>query len=318
MGEAAIGSGILARDQQNRVLVSGTHRSGTTWLGNILAKSPGSLVMHEPFNRDGGIVGVKHWFPVISPDQDIYGPLVDSLLMGRNTRYKSSMPNPKLRDKIKTVLRPDGRRRTFRDALKRPPKTLILKDPLACLLAAHLLEQYQFRIVYTVKHPFAFYDSLLRVGWHKSLPIRDLESQLPGCLGGVTANSTYAAQAAAVWNLINSSALQLQRKHADRVLIVRHEDLCVRPEQEVISVTKFLGIDYVEEMSRYLDHTTNADTVLPPEGLVHEFSRNSGNLPERWRGRLSQVEMDDLSCGTVAIRHSLYPEATENSSGGAR
>ena len=32
------------------VLISGSHRSGTTWVGMILDKAPGTFYIHEPFN----------------------------------------------------------------------------------------------------------------------------------------------------------------------------------------------------------------------------------------------------------------------------
>ena len=36
----------------NPILVTGSHRSGTTWAGQMLATAPGIGYIHEPFNCD--------------------------------------------------------------------------------------------------------------------------------------------------------------------------------------------------------------------------------------------------------------------------
>ena len=40
-----------SRDATGPVLVTGSPRSGSTWVGNVLALAPGAGYIHEPFNR---------------------------------------------------------------------------------------------------------------------------------------------------------------------------------------------------------------------------------------------------------------------------
>ena len=52
-----------AQEMSNHVLVTGIHRSGTTFVGEVLAKSDGLFYFHETLNRNWGLEGVEHWFP---------------------------------------------------------------------------------------------------------------------------------------------------------------------------------------------------------------------------------------------------------------
>lgn len=54
------------------ILITGSHRSGSTWVGTMIAESPSVQYIHEPFNIDHppsiGICSAKfqHWYTYIS------------------------------------------------------------------------------------------------------------------------------------------------------------------------------------------------------------------------------------------------------------
>lgn len=47
---------------QNPILVTGSHRSGATFVGKMLALSPRIGYIDEPFHRVSGIEGINRWF----------------------------------------------------------------------------------------------------------------------------------------------------------------------------------------------------------------------------------------------------------------
>lgn len=47
---------------QNPILVTGSHRSGTAFVGKMLALSPRIGYIDEPFHRVSGIEGINRWF----------------------------------------------------------------------------------------------------------------------------------------------------------------------------------------------------------------------------------------------------------------
>ena len=58
----------------NGVLVTGSHRSGTTWVGKILAEAPETCYLHEPFKPGWHPPYAFASFPAISPpDRDNAG-----------------------------------------------------------------------------------------------------------------------------------------------------------------------------------------------------------------------------------------------------
>ena len=52
----------MYRSSYKLIAVTGLHRSGTTYLGNILSKSSSIFVLHEPFNRKQGLVGAPPFY----------------------------------------------------------------------------------------------------------------------------------------------------------------------------------------------------------------------------------------------------------------
>lgn len=67
------------------MLVTGSHRSGSTWVGRMIAASSTVGYIHEPFNLHHrlGICRAKfnYWFPYISKENEstYYKPIKDTL-----------------------------------------------------------------------------------------------------------------------------------------------------------------------------------------------------------------------------------------------
>ena len=60
------------------LLVTGSHRSGSTFVGNVIAKSRKFTHMSEPFHYEDGIRGVGYWFPYATVTKpNYYSKLVD-------------------------------------------------------------------------------------------------------------------------------------------------------------------------------------------------------------------------------------------------
>ena len=54
------------------ILVTGSHLSGTTWVGKMISQSPSVGYIHEPFSPhcEPGLCGAKfgYWFPYVSDE----------------------------------------------------------------------------------------------------------------------------------------------------------------------------------------------------------------------------------------------------------
>jgi hypothetical protein len=77
------------------ILVTGSHRSGTTWVGRIIASSPSVAYIHEPFHirHDPDVCPARfdHWFTyVCEENEDQYRKPIKEML--RQARRRSGVP----------------------------------------------------------------------------------------------------------------------------------------------------------------------------------------------------------------------------------
>ena len=88
------------------ILVTGAHRSGTTWVGKMLALAPGVAYLHEPFNPRFSAGRFDRYFIVVtSENEDRYAPELERVLELRydlaarlRTRRRPSAPESAVSD----------------------------------------------------------------------------------------------------------------------------------------------------------------------------------------------------------------------------
>jgi hypothetical protein len=141
------------------VLVTGAIRTGTTWVGETLARSPDLEYVWEPYNplvRAWPHARVPHFMTGPYDAQ----PLVDDIA----TALVGLRSGGRLLGHPESIAR-EARQRYRFAAARRAKRAALLKDPLAVLLARHLEERFGFRVVLCVRHPAGFVASCLRLGW---------------------------------------------------------------------------------------------------------------------------------------------------------
>lgn len=271
-----------------RIAVCGTHRSGTTLVGNLLAADRRTIQIVEPFSPAFGIDTVDRWFVFADSCGSKFRSTIDGFLAAKQVHFRASASR---RERLAHWIKPPRMQRAFAAARLVHPDRLIIKDPFLALAGQYLIDHHKFRIVYTVKHPGAFYASLLRVGWIH-LPLEDLVMQ--GALdAGVAAGATsMAARAAVFWNTINGHALAVKRKSPGSVSIWCHDAFCYAPLDETARVARELGIEFSQAMRRAVIRASSGDIVTPPAGTIHALVRNSRALSNAWR----EVVPADAEC----------------------
>lgn len=146
----------------NGILVSGLIRSGTTWVGRILATAENSIYIHEPFNPDSEWNACfplpSHMMHITSEYGGIYeGPFSKILklepLFRGNWRNQVSESIYRYIDKetngIKTQVIP------------------IIKDPVALFSIEWLVNTHHLKPVIVLRHPIGIVKSQIRLGWIK-------------------------------------------------------------------------------------------------------------------------------------------------------
>ena len=169
------------------VLVTGAPRSGSTWVGHILALSPRLCYVDEPFlptvrpvrsplrpyaARQGSCrFNFDTWFTYIDDRNAaaFLAPLRDTIAL----RY--SWPEAaRLVTGISTArsfLKGWGH---FVGAKQRGSVALV-KDPVAVFSAEWLADTFDMNVIVTIRHPLAFVGSLKKASWR--FPLQDLVKQ---------------------------------------------------------------------------------------------------------------------------------------------
>ncbi|MFQ5746588.1 MAG: sulfotransferase [Gemmatimonadota bacterium] len=295
------------------ILVTGSHRSGTTWAASMLALAPGTVLVDEPFHvrlprreltrprdrvlgaRQYGLGGLaRHWFT-----------------------WAPALPPGPARRAFERVL--EGRtRRVFR---RRDPRhwlpwrrrgRLIIKDPLACLSSEWIADGFGVRVLVLVRHPAAFAASLKRLGW--SFGFEDFRAQpalLEAHLAPYRADiesppSDIVDQAGLVWTCLYAVLSAYLERHPEW-LVRTHEALSLDPMAEFRGLYDALGLAWTPDVARGIaEHTGAGNPVAAPEGVVHELRRDSRANVRRWKEVLGPDEVERLRRRTAPVADRFY------------
>ena len=224
------------------ILVTGCHRSGTTWLGNLLAASPEVGYISEVFNLDHPMPGAcaarfPHQYMHLTEEngREYVRPL------GRTLGFRFDWA-----DAWRALRTPRRLRRLpqnaaqFQAARRRGLRPL-LKDPIAFFSAEWLARTFGMQVVVAVRHPGGLAASLKRLGYGFDFrEFLDQPALMRDHLGPYRAEiEAFAAQpppivdqAGLLWRCVYGTAARLRKVHPEWQF-VRHEDLSLRPHEEL-------------------------------------------------------------------------------------
>ncbi|HEX6301453.1 MAG TPA: sulfotransferase [Acidimicrobiia bacterium] len=303
--------------RQRPILVTGSIRSGTTWVGRVLGTTPGVAVIHEPFNKDHP-VGVfahswTHQYSYVTDGgeetKNIEGAMKDTL--GFRYRPLLHLGQPETALRTVGVLR-DLPRSWYRRHVSRPRP--LIKDPIALLSAEWLSERFDMDVVILVRHPGAFAWSYRRIAEpNRFTDLLHQEALMEGPLAPHVAEVERGArtgdpieQAAILWRILYSIVAGYQNRHPEWV-ILRHEDLSVDPYRAFRDLFESVGLPFTEKTGRSIDRTTNhLNPVEALEGRLHHIKRNSRDNVSVWQRRLSPDETARVRDTTADVADRFY------------
>lgn len=297
------------------ILVTGAHRTGTTWVGRSLAADPHLAYVSEPLNVHHrlGVFGatVGHWYTYICRDNEAeYLPSFRELL---SFRYHAPAEIASLRSGRDAL-------RMARDAANFAAgglfrKRALLKDPFAVFSLAWFAERLNCEIVVMVRHPAAFASSLKRLDWsfdfsdllEQPLLLRDYLEAHRAAMRSVAAGDVIG-QAALLWAMIYRSVDAL-RQQLPSVRVIRHEDLSLDPIRGFEQLFGQLGLNFTGRARRAIAASSSSEN--PPElavGKTHSVKLDSRASLDRWKQKLSVEEISRVRRATEDIARLYYPE----------
>lgn len=298
---------------QTPVFLTGLHRSGTTWVGRIIAEASKEAVIHEPLNRSHGMRRVPCWYPyhpggnalaTEAPHAAHMEAMLEGLVEGR-ARWVRTNPNARLHRRIGQVIVGTRAERDYRAAFRKGGlKRLFVKDPFCLFVSPHLIERFDARVVITIRHPGALIVSMRRMGW--SPDIGSLVAQ-PGLMErylpeysvrqiteGAAEDDIFAN--AVFWLAAKRFSHELADRFPDHVFILRHEEISTGAKCVLEQLLAHLGLeDGLIDAAAFVMKTTSGKTVVPAAGVLHDFSRDAAVLRQHWRKKLTEDEQARLT-----------------------
>jgi len=280
------------------ILVTGSHRSGSTWVGKMLALPSEVKYISEPFNPIIGIKKINKWFLYINDKNEAeYQSEIERLL-----KFMGDVPF-----NLPAV-------KYWLNALRPGKKRPLLKDPIAAMSSDWLSSTFNMQVVVLLRHPAAFHSSLKRVNWHfdfnNFLDQTELMSDHLSSLKPLIEkpNKTYVEEAGILWLCIYRVLDAFSQKHPDWI-VVRHEDLSRNPVEEYQKLYQKLDLEFTNKIKAEIIKTSGGhNSAEAKQGQALDLNRDSRGLIKSWQKHLSQEEIKRIRELTEPLAHKYYSD----------
>jgi glycosyltransferase involved in cell wall biosynthesis len=297
------------------ILVTGPHRSGTTWVGRMLSVNGEVAYISEPLNvwhRPGVFdAPISHWYTYICQDNE------DKYLAAFRQTLKLDYH---LWKEIKSLRSPRDLLRMFRDLGiftfgRWGQRRVLLKDPFAIFSTPWFAQRLGCDVVIVLRHPAAFVSSLKRLDWPfdfkdilaQPLLMRDwLEPFRAEMEVALTQPRDVLGQGSLLWRMICYVTYAFSQRHPN-FHVVRHEEFSLQPIKGFENLYGKLELPFTSRVKAGILRATSAQN--PQEiSLDSIYSTNldsAANL-ENWKQRLTKEEIARIRSLTEDVARVYY------------
>ncbi len=300
------------------ILITGAHRSGSTWVGKMLGKSKQLCYIFEPFNIHFG-PGIcrsvfDSWFPYVTEENE--NEYYDCLY--QIIRFKFHLLKEFGNIRTKWQLR-NCFENLINFSIARMKKQLpLFKDPMAVFSADWLARRFDFLVLVLIRHPLAFAGSLKRLNWQFHFkdfvkqpllmegPLKPFKTEIEACVENLP---DIIGQSVLLWKVIYSRVIDYQKQYPEWIF-VRHEDISLNPVKEFKDIFEKLGVEFTHKIENYIrNHSKRSNPKEIPGKRATFLRRDSLENVYNWKKRLTSEEIKRIKKGTGAVASHFYPES---------
>lgn len=293
------------------ILVTGSHRSGSTWIGNIISSASNVFYIQEPFNLSikRKSSPCRYWFEYVEGkskfEQLNFLQYLKSFYTFNYKSFLSDLSKIRSAKELKLLLQ-DFKNKCF----YRP----LIKDPISIMSSEWYFKELNCDIIVSIRHPAAFVASLKIKDWHfdfnnfleqEALMNSHLTKYRSEIENHATSNYAIIQQGVLLWNTIYSTVLDFQKKYGDQWLFVKHEEVSYNPLTEFKRIFDFLDLEMNAAVRNWIQETSYS-------GVKDGFKRNSKENIKTWRERLTRDEIAYIKETTNPIWSKFYNEEDWN------
>lgn len=292
---------------KKNILVTGSHRSGTTWVGRVIAYSKRIRYIDEPFNK----TIYNDLFPFENMYEYINDQSNESQLIGKN--YLESYFKVLHKSTLNQVSNLNSWNEYIdfiKDIKSRVNDRSVIKDPFTLFSAEWIYQNYDWKIIVLIRHPAAFVASLKVKDWN--FDFKNFKNQ-PNLLKVLPkeyvimifeyseTRKDIVDQGILLWNIIYHVVSQYQTKYFNQWYFIKHEDISMNPIEEFKKIFTFLQIKMDKKVEKFINFTAFSSTD-------NDLIRNSEMNIHSWKTRLSNEDVSRVKIGTENVWRRFYSE----------
>lgn len=282
------------------ILVTGAHRSGTTWVGRVLATAAEVFYIHEPLNPNFapyylGRKNLPYYWQIPTQDADSVQDSFRCLLSGIFPPINWDFFKPRRRYITRFPHAISFRWAAFRK------KRFLIKDPFMLFNVEWFEQNFEARTVLVKREPLGFIASLKAKNW--TFDFKQWTMQ-PTLMAHLSENDRKCVQDATktkldiidqgclLWRILNSEIDRLAKANPSRI-VCKHEDLLATPEAAFRQLYAELKINWTPATTRILGSNQRASL-----DAVDASSTNNTNFATAWKNRLTKEEIRRIQAAT--------------------
>lgn len=312
--------------ERKHILVTGSNRSGTTWVGEMLHASGETNYVYEPFGRRFFALKVDcplqhHFHYVTEEESSSVREYIDCCLSPLNTSWCKGF---KHRRTHRGFTR-HGLVRTVKDVILESMRTMgqlyrasnfksrfIIKDPLALFSAPWLYQEYDCHVIVLIRHPAAYVDSIKRVSWRhdpssylkQPALMKKYLQRLEKEIVEFRQNDDNILEEATLRWKIYHEVIRIFRESFPWVF-VRHEDLSRDPVNAFRRLYEDCDLSFSERAKKaILKSTTGPSSDLGT--TCHVLRRDSKKSIRKWKTNLAHEDIEYIRVSTNGIAAEFY------------
>ncbi|MCP4269411.1 MAG: sulfotransferase domain-containing protein [Candidatus Brocadiaceae bacterium] len=277
--------------KQPPVLLVSIPRGGSSWIGSILGSSDSSLYLREPITQSylNLITSGPSFFEFsVCKEKEAYCLFADNAFKGVPQFNKSIIEYP-----------------SQWDFLSRSSRRLVIKEvnPLAI---SFLIEKYNPKIIYILRHPVPVANSFHVLGWtgeqfksrFSRQSLMSLEQKF-----SINYNGDFWEQSGALQAIIQNIVMDVLRS-SPNFLAIEYEQICTSPLESFTKLFEFCELNLGDEVKEIIKKTSSA-TADYSIGKYDTF-RNSKEMINKWRGVVKREDVEKIRKGYFANKPHFY------------
>ena len=292
------------------ILVTGAVRSGTTFVGKVLAETEGAIYVSEPFNIHNKKVYDTQW-------ENQWTYLTDS---DKPAFYKKLCDVFKLEAVTKSPLSLNGVRAFLHDmalSFVGIPERVIIKDPIALASTNFIHKHFNAKVVLCVRHPAGFVQSMQKLNW---LADPNYFLNQPALVERYLSTIKYELEAfkhvtepnlevnALGWKAQNLIVKQLLDENPSYILL-KHETLSNNPVETFEDLLNKLKLPFTSDLELFIrKHTHSNNPEQTSTNQPHTIKLNAKANSQGWKKKLTSHEISTIKAITEPVASYFYNE----------